>query len=119
MTAELLRCAAKVLREHVESVVIHGPWEYRDERNDPDMYPWCVHAPESRCSVGTGFVPGTAQYIALMHPPVALAVADWLDAAADAGDADCGNGGLLAELDDDQTAQGAVAVARAVLREQP
>lgn len=83
MSADLLlRRAAKTLREHATEVVIEGPWKYRDRSDDPESYPWTVWAKRSRCSAGTGFAPGTARYIALMHPPVALALAAWLETFA-------------------------------------
>jgi hypothetical protein len=79
LAADLLRRAAKALRVSAAEAVIAGPWEYRDRRDDPETYPWQVWAPESRFNAGTGFAPGTAEYIALMHPPVALALAESLE----------------------------------------
>ena len=80
--ADLLRRAAKALRERVEGCVINGPWVYRDQRDDPEAYPWQVWAPKSKVNAGTGFAPGTAEFIALMHPPVALALALVLEGLA-------------------------------------
>jgi hypothetical protein len=108
MSADLLRRAAKALRLGAALAVVPGPWEYRDQRDDPDAFPWQVWAPESRFNAGTGFAPGTAEYIALMHPPVALAVAEWLDFEA----------GIFAGLVGDVGEHEAVTVARAVLREE-
>jgi hypothetical protein len=54
-------------------------------------------------------------YIALMHPPVALALADWLDVTAQAmADSHAADPDDPVELSDEGEA---VAVARAILRE--
>lgn len=45
-----------------------GRWEYRDCRDDPDVYPWQVYAPDARMSAGTGFAPQEAQHMARHDP---------------------------------------------------
>jgi hypothetical protein len=111
LAADLLRRAAKALRVSAAEAVIAGPWEYRDRRDDPETYPWQVWAPESRFNAGTGFAPGTAEYIALMHPPVALALAGVLDATAEEYEGVPSTG--LA----DQMYAADLTLARAILRE--
>ncbi len=111
MSAELLRRAADELRKHAVGCVINGPWVYRDRSDDPESYPWTVWAPKSKLSAGTGFAPGTAEYIALMQPAVALALADLLDTAAFVAD---GNG-----LVDDDRYKAEADLARTILREKP
>ena len=127
MSAETLRRAAKLLRERAEAVP-PAPWEVTNPNEGTEYLPlWEVtndefNNPTDGDSPGLGVVIDTggreeADYIALMHPPVALALAEWLEAAAVALDANYGaEADLLAEIDDDQTAQHAVIVARAVLR---
>lgn len=81
--AERLREAARVLRWRA-SFATPGPWE-TFRRGDPDG-PFGVTAEESGDIDPDIFdgAPrrGDATYIATMHPGVALALADWLDAEA-------------------------------------
>lgn len=109
MSAELLRRTAKKLREHADAASA-SPWEAH-----PDGLVWAERIGDP---VSGSTEVEDANYIALMQPVVALALADWLDAAAVVVDANYGDEvDLLAEIDDDQTAQHAVIVARAILRE--
>jgi len=121
MSADILRRAAAKLREHATAAT-PGPWEHVG---------WIVGAPEPTTFSGCGQVITWAEgveagdicapsgdlyprsgyspredmaYVALMHPPVALAVADVLEAAAAAPF------GTLWPT-------GVIAVARAILRE--
>lgn len=132
MSADLLLRAAAKLREGVRAAS-DGPWTAS-----------CVWSPDSHATsavyslaypTGTAsseIVPsvrkgkggikkaGDANYFALMHPPVALALADWLDIAAKSIEAriiaETHVGvpdGTIKTSDEDA----AIAVARAVLRE--
>lgn len=79
MTADLLRRAASTLRERAEAAT-PGLWSATPNR--------CVKSPHSQWVVasvaGRQYWPtmGDAEYIALLSPPVALALADLLDAHA-------------------------------------
>lgn len=127
MTAALLREAAQRLREKAEAAT-PGRWRFTDSEaaNDvwaggmvvvsPDGDPianvqddWYENDPDEPAPVND------AEFIALMDPTVALAVADWLDATADENDAPEGSGlAFLNFVSADAFA--ALAVARAVLR---
>lgn len=95
MSAELLRRASKKLREHAE-LATSGPW------SRADILAWADLVDEV-----------DAEYIALMHPPVALALAEWLDElvrrAEEMNSASC-------NVWPDGSNHG-VAMARAILRE--
>lgn len=122
MSAELLRRAAKVLREHAERAT-EGPWN-ASPVDSPDgivtsaVYSF-VHPTGTTDSEVIGAVRKTrggglrrandARYIALMHPPVALALAELLDLKADCAGTWPG--------DMTVTDRAALAVARAILRE--
>ena len=120
MSAEVLLRAAKVLWEHAESAT-PGPWQRAiDSEVAAGQYPhnslgnWagayarCV----SHCGTGDGDEADCdARYIALMHPPVALAVAEWLESWRDAEFSE------HHAMSDD--AGYALKVARAILREEP
>lgn len=113
----ILRRAAKLLRERAGNAT-PGPWT--SSRTDagarysalvaPTKHPdrrgacWDYDPAYGGCLVGESLVEADREYIALMHPPVALALADWLDDEAVRG---LGRPDNLA----------AYAVARAVLRE--
>jgi hypothetical protein len=77
VSADLLRRAAAKLREQAESATA-GPWAADEDgevfQANGEEEPW----------VGNGAIKtaGNAPYFALMHPPVALAVADVLLHAA-------------------------------------
>jgi hypothetical protein len=85
--AETLRAAAERLREHVgylNLLDIRGPWTVHA---GPSGYPQSVNNVGVPIHIANTFTgpeapPVTANYIALMHPGVGLAVADWLDATA-------------------------------------
>lgn len=118
MSAELLRRAAKLLREHalpIKPASIAESWcfEYAHyairhvERNvDLDIDPCPDHGHDHGM-----FGRYSGRYIALMHPPVALALADLLDECAESVEQE---GGIV----QDSTTVGCVDVARAVLREE-
>lgn len=96
MSADLLRRAAKVLREAAEGAT-PGPWEHVDYQGGPHLevtYMGCgsiitmgegvvggnIAAPDGDLYPRSGYSPfEDMRYIALMHPPVALALADVLD----------------------------------------
>lgn len=124
MSAELLKRAAMVLRKGADAATA-GPW-IASPVDSPDAlvtsavysYAHPTGTPESevvgatrkRGDRGQGIRRGNdARFIALMHPPVALALADLLDAMALVA----GWHGLI----DDYSPQAAAALARAVLRE--
>jgi hypothetical protein len=83
MSADLLRRAAAKLREHAQAAP-EGPWVSLDDGDRlvalrPDStfekgFRYLVDEPIDDTSI--------AEYFALMHPPVALALADLLDKAA-------------------------------------
>lgn len=106
MSAELLRRAAKTLREHAE-MAMPGRWESLDAGDRlvawlPDgHFEYLVTEEPARHGE-------TADYIALMHPAVAMALADWLERLAEV---------QRSEVDDRLFAYG-VYTARAVLREE-
>lgn len=89
MSVELLRGAAAKLREHAEAAQA-GPWmtgETAPHLVNEVVYGqstgWPGHITQA-CNVeyADGGMPN-ARYIALMHPPVALALADVLDGTAE------------------------------------
>lgn len=94
MSADLLRRAAAKLRLYV-SHASRGPWNAHDDG--------LVWADRLGDPVSGSVELEDAEYIALMHPPVALALADWLEAEDAATD-------IVINAQ-------AAALARAVLRE--
>lgn len=70
MSAERLRAAASLLRERGEGAV-GGPWILSGNE---------IYGPQGLIS--HPLKSANARYIATMSPPVALALADWLDAEA-------------------------------------
>ena len=93
-----LRRAASVLREKAGPAAL-GPW------NAEGYGDWVIKTGDGRnLTAGADFWQADAECVALMHPPVALALADWLDDEAARG---------LGRPDN----VAAYAVARAVLRE--
>lgn len=78
--AEKLRDAATRLREYSNEAT-EGPWEmgYVTPANRLERIP--AYA-DLEPSVAGGLDPADAAYMATMHPGVGLALADWLDAAA-------------------------------------
>jgi hypothetical protein len=87
MSAELLRRAAKTLREHAEALELPPmttatPWTVEAEEEAD-----CTSVVAEVLNVTTViavdvFSDECGAFIALMHPPVALALADWLEAQA-------------------------------------
>jgi hypothetical protein len=86
MNADLLRRAAQKLREHANDAEIEAPpfWYQAPVDPRPERGVWsslqvqrCVTVHES------SETPCLSEYIALMHPPVALALADLLDGHRD------------------------------------
>ncbi|MFE2407053.1 hypothetical protein ACFXDE_01780 [Kitasatospora sp. NPDC059408] len=85
--ADLLAAAAEVLREHVGYLELHGirgPWTVH---SGPSGYPQAISNVGVPLLIANTFTdpkapPVAATYIALMHPGVGLALADWLDVAA-------------------------------------
>ena len=74
MSADLLRRAAKAMREQAEAAT-PGPWvvDLPDIHRAEHPGEWVADAGDgSRCVVNS-------EHIASWHPAVALAVADWLD----------------------------------------
>jgi hypothetical protein len=86
MSAERIREAAKVLRDAAERAT-PGPWERTIDRdkhkpNGIDVGVWsesAINYPVESVTFGNPNDLADAAYIALMSPPVALALADWLD----------------------------------------
>lgn len=126
MSADLLRRAALKLREHAQGAVMNGymPAPWRTVLTDSESmtgFAGCAqlapdeHAPNSACDDCTSIEAWTepaAAYLALMHPPVALAVADLLDGYAEKFDLPPFHG--FKNRTDEQF----IALARAVLREE-
>lgn len=109
MSAELLRRAAKVLREHA-GYATAGPWEYvegeMDEAISGSSADGLVYSHYGD-DAGVPLAQYDGSYIVLMHPPVALALADLLEAHIP----------LFAGLLDPAPDHEVFAVARAILRE--
>jgi hypothetical protein len=89
MSAELLNRAAKVLREHAEAAQNKHPWcpEYtrsavRHVQRNCDFLECATHGygADNDCH---SFDMYDGKYVALMHPPVALALAHHLEMYAD------------------------------------
>jgi len=96
MSADLLRRAAEVLRAHVGQL----PDDDRD-----NWSPYCRH----------GWLGGpVGEFAALMHPPVALALAAWLERSAPIV---ASYVGTEWEAQTEFLAREPLAVARAILRE--
>jgi hypothetical protein len=103
--ADVLRRAAAVLRETADAAT-PGPW------SATDRYPHVVFQGDpDACNAISFNIAGDpnadAAFVSAMHPPVALAVAAWLDMTAR-----WVNGAPTSD-----NAEHALAVARAVLRE--
>ena len=87
MTAQTLRDAAKVLRdligtpsEESEDFIIPGPWSVSGHYPKFEVVP---QLDESYDTIARTEYEVEAAYIATMHPGVGLALADWLDDAAE------------------------------------
>lgn len=98
MSAQRLRDAAKVLRERAGDAT-PGPWgavagAFGDPANGPDHMRVTrkPHTDASSSVAQLGYEQqggDDAAFIATMHPGVGLALADWLDIAADDHDSGC------------------------------
>ncbi len=122
---DLLRRAAAQLRQHAEATTPY-PWSIENWSHGwDDGQTWRINGPTGEdattpCVVETktddaGFfsqAEADVEYVALMHPPVALALADWLDQAAE----EVAIAGVMGGFQPRSLA-GAVATAKAVLRE--
>ena len=93
MSTDLLRRAAAKLREHAEAAT-PGPWEHVDHGPPAGSFKGCGQVITMGAEVFGGDIAGPTgdlyprggysplddmALIALMGPPVALALADWLD----------------------------------------
>lgn len=118
MSADILRRAAALMRERAEAATDGGyGWRLGDlpganevwaNRDAAGWDAFMVATTTTRLNPNPGARGhADAQHIASWHPGVALAVADWLDIAADA------------LCDEDVTYPEALAVARTYLGEQP
>jgi len=95
--AELLRAAAAQLRDAATAAEADAPSPWHSQpRHDSDptstVSLWAAHSPLLHGAAGTrgrtSFVTGpVGRYMALLHPGVGAALADWLDTAADMADA--------------------------------
>lgn len=77
--AEQLRASAQRLRE-LAGAAYPGPWYFDEDGN--------LH--DGGQDIAAPYKQANGEYIAAMHPGVALALADWLDAEADGLDEDGG-----------------------------
>lgn len=123
MSAELLRRAAKTLRERAEAAS-PGPWIAASHTGRKDGIALVGRAEDRGTGRAIAVLAGVdvrqrhadAHYVELIHPPVALAMASWLDATAAVADANDEHDGFdLSAVDDTWLA--ALDVAAAVLRE--
>lgn len=78
MSAELLRRAAKVLRD-VADLKRTDPWLHDEDAPMPYLGSVYFDGDPQYAVVANVMWPGAEAYIALMHPPVALALAELLD----------------------------------------
>jgi hypothetical protein len=122
MSADLLRRAAKVLRERAEAVGARPEsWEVYTLPAGPACS-YVAHSGDPQMAgVADVMWPDAGEYIALMHPPVALAMASWLNEMAERGDAYVERYGARYGPQDATTSgwSHAISVASAVLREAP
>ena len=83
MSADRLREAARVLRERAEAAT-PGPWLHIPASvcGPGTLGGGMTGDPEEHVYMGNQHPPEDAAYIATMHPGVGLALADWLDTAA-------------------------------------
>jgi hypothetical protein len=122
MSADVLRRAAAKLSKHAVAAD-PGPWAIKTYGIPTGERTWELHSPSS---VGTtivaeshadaaddeevALVQASFDLMAAMHPPLALALAAHLDDLADSLDQD---GGVV----QDSATDGAITIARAILRE--
>ncbi len=125
MSAELLRRATQLLRDRVAGLGDNVPvWTV--EGFGPDGYTSMLYSlpgiqrfngvDSERIPVHVGKDVDLAEYLAMMSPRVALALADWLEAAADNVAAFLEATGQAADIAADHAA---ATVARSILREEP
>lgn len=107
MSADLLRRAAETLRQHAQAAT-PGPWACD---SDGEVF---SNASDEQPEVGWFAIKkaGNGPYVVLMHPPVALALADLLDAVAENMEHD-----FTCTRTADEFSPPVAAVARAILRE--
>lgn len=110
MSSDLLRRAAKTLREVSASC---EPGDWTAELGDTGSA-W-VNLPAYTHAWGMHGFAEEARHVVLMHPPVALALAEALDSWAEVVD---GVDKMLGHIPDDAYPD-EFALARAILREQP
>jgi hypothetical protein len=128
MSSDLLKRAAKVLQEHAEKAT-PGPWEHVDYQGseNPDVtFMGCgsvitmgedveggnIAAPNGDLYPRSGYSPfGDMAYIALMHPPVGLALAAILSEVGESLEQD-------GDVIQDSVTDSAVKLAREILREE-
>ena len=111
MSAELLRRAAETLRNLAASCE-QGAWSAEiDDRG----HAW-INLPAYKHAFGVHGFPDEAKYIALMRPPVALAVADLLERHAAVVTSWAEVFGF-SEADVSGPDEAAIALARAILRD--
>ena len=83
MNAEILRRAAALMRSRAEAATwTSSPWGV-----DEIGAVWAQEADGQPVPVASRATDQDAEHIASWHPTVALAVADWLDTAANSADA--------------------------------
>ena len=116
MSSDLLSRAAAALRHHVAElpVRIQAGWM----QDSSEIYTESSSPLHSMRHVGTMSHDEGAEiayYVILMHPPVALALADWLDGYAALWD----RWPKTLQTTGDDPSPAAVALARAILREVP
>lgn len=124
MSVDLLRRAAKTLREHAEKAQHEHPWcpDYtwtavRHVQRNCDLEVDCATHGDDRTDCWS-FNMYDGRYVALMHPPVALALAQWLDITADNLEQFANElvGGEVRDGDLTDVDRAAIATARAILR---
>lgn len=135
MSADLLRRAAKTLREHAKAAS-PAPWDHVDYHGysgdqstfmgcgsiismHPDTMGGDIATPNGDCYPRGGYSPfEDMAYIALVHPPVALAVAAVLDRVVETFEDDHSQS-IEAQIRLREAYAEELALARAILREQP
>lgn len=118
MSAELLRRAAKLLRERVAYLPVNAQanWDFQATSIHMDSTGTYRIAAVGQPQVLSSHMHATtAQYLITMHPPVALALAASLDSWAEIVD---GVDKMLGHIPDDAYPD-EFALARAILREEP
>lgn len=82
MSSDRLRAAAKTLRQRAEDAT-PGPWESAPVELGHYVSGTVYEVPDENCEYPQFERYEDARYIATMHPGVALALVDWLDACGD------------------------------------